>query len=370
MKIIISTTGTSLFSNIARKDKKFEQIFNDFIKNASKEKEELIKKYIKEVFRQEDKNRISAEINSLSRLSIEKGDKLYFLSTATPEGRLSAEIIARYFEDNYNSLSEVKTIEKLQVKDPNEFEKEGIKNLVDNIISVIELYPDSKIILNPTGGFKGVVPYVTLIGMVYKKEITYIHENINSLITLPLIPLEFDYSIIDNYVERFDLLEKEGCIKSEMFYDGISFYDREAFKAMIIEENGYVTLSAIGEIIYKKFKLSVYKPFVMISSAAIKKFNNIEDKKTKKDIRDIFQKLLNPQLRLLNMHNKVSETTTDCYIYKEKNSSNRAFYYLVDDTPKVVDFFTDHDKYENKLDKSLFKDSYGGYRKFFVMEEE
>jgi len=72
LKIIISTTGTSLFSNISRKDKNFEQIFNDFIKNSSKEKEELIKKYIKEIFKQEDKNRISAEINSLSRLSIEK----------------------------------------------------------------------------------------------------------------------------------------------------------------------------------------------------------------------------------------------------------------------------------------------------------
>ena len=48
------------------------------------------------------------------------------------------------------------------------------------------------LILNPTGGYKGVIPFVTVLGMLYGKRSVYIFEHAEQLINLPPLPFSFD----------------------------------------------------------------------------------------------------------------------------------------------------------------------------------
>ncbi|SDL41713.1 putative CRISPR-associated protein, APE2256 family [Clostridium cochlearium] len=199
-KIIISTVGTSLFSNVLRKkeNEKFTQKYNELKKES--DNGEYIKSFIKEKIKTSNNiNEMSAEIKSLNKIGVNKDDILFFLSTDTREGKLASQILKDYFNENYNSRAYIENIEGLQVNDAEVFRKKGIKNLIEKMLDILEKYQyEEDIIFNPTGGFKGVVPYITLTGMIYKKKITYIFEQTEGLITLPPIPIDFNFPLIKN----------------------------------------------------------------------------------------------------------------------------------------------------------------------------
>jgi hypothetical protein len=48
------------------------------------------------------------------------------------------------------------------------------------------------VLINATGGFKAQIAYATLLGILYRVEVNYIHEDFGDIIQLPLVPISYD----------------------------------------------------------------------------------------------------------------------------------------------------------------------------------
>jgi len=147
--------------------------------------------------------RASAELKSLSYIlkgrQPNNNDILYFLATDTPAGTLSARIISDFTSEYFGIATEVVRVEGLQVENDVTFNARGIRNLISRVYDRLEKADKSvyRRVLNPTGGYKGVVPYLTLVGMIEPDvEISYIFETSTTLITLRRIPISIDFDTL------------------------------------------------------------------------------------------------------------------------------------------------------------------------------
>ncbi|MDN3512489.1 MAG: putative CRISPR-associated protein [Candidatus Jettenia sp.] len=201
-----------------------------------------------------------------------------FVHTDTKDGKLCAEILKEWCLHQWNCCVSLYNIKGLQVKDALLFSKEGVKNFLKCCIDLIEKYEYTHdIIINPTGGFKGIVPYTTLVGMIFSKPIYYIFENSDVLIRLPIIPINYNEELLDKCAEKLKQIEKDTCIRSDKFWDMVDFYEREKFTSLIEEEGGLVTVSPIGLILWERYKKDFPPHLVRINKKP-------EDKKI--DLRD------------------------------------------------------------------------------------
>jgi len=245
----ICTCGTSIITN---RNINTERIDNLPLSKAEEVKEdiEIIKDQVLERLDAiSDFNEISAEIKSLLKMGIKPEDKAILISTDTIDGNLSAELIKEFLISKRISNVQIKVINGLQACDGKLFSSQGIKELISYLIS----FEHENVILNITGGYKGVVPYVALIGMLFNKPIHYIYEDSDDLITLSHIPILINEDIILKVENKLRKIEKETCISKDEWQDGIDYNDHR-FDCLVEEEKGYVTLSGIGLLFWERFK--------------------------------------------------------------------------------------------------------------------
>jgi len=144
--------------------------------------------------------------------------EVYLLCTDTALSCLAAELLARYspflqgktqiiLEDGLlKNVSEGKPIKGLSISKAKIFKTEGLKNLVKEIRKIWKTKLDgnsatkNKIILNASGGYKGILPFLTLISQFYEFPICYKYQDdddlIQELIKIDPIPFGFDWSLI------------------------------------------------------------------------------------------------------------------------------------------------------------------------------
>lgn len=209
---IISTTGTSVFSQAGKSIQEEWQTFN---KGTNVNLQSIQRgtpnfdgydlyyrtlQYLHGESRSKDAvtaiRKASAELNSLShilaRSERNRSDQLHFLASETPDGILAARVVADFAKEYFGiETSVVHLIDGLQVSDGRKFQLDGIRVLIATIYEVLKEAPAGTYtrVINPTGGFKGVVPYLTLIGMIEADiEISYIYERSSELITLDVSP--------------------------------------------------------------------------------------------------------------------------------------------------------------------------------------
>ncbi len=106
--------------------------------------------------------------------------EVYLIATETILSRIAAEIIQTKL-NGYNAgggktnnvffeadkeAPECDVIQGLDVKNADEFSNTGLPNLIERLKEIG--INKEKIILNITGGYKGVIPYLTILGQVYK----------------------------------------------------------------------------------------------------------------------------------------------------------------------------------------------------------
>lgn len=194
----------------------------------------------------------SAEIKSLVKMGLDKDDSVILISSDTIDGKLCAESV-RDFLVEHKLISrpsvQIKEIVGLQAADGTRFQKEGLKNLLNYLISL----EHQNIIFNPTGGYKSIVPYVALMGMIFNKPVKYIHENSEDVLTLTGIPLILDDDVILRIESKLQKIEEETSITTKEWQDGIDYNDRK-FDCLVEIENGMVTLSGIGLLFWERFR--------------------------------------------------------------------------------------------------------------------
>jgi hypothetical protein len=151
------------------------------------------------------------------------------------------------------------------------FQRDGIRNLFKAAIEYFEkagLTVDNpahketaEIILNPTGGYKATVPYLTLMGSLYHMPVIYISEESDELITLPPLPISYDGKVLR---QARPLLEKlaAGNANASLEQVRLTREERQIYQELqendfadVLIENmeGLLALTPLGYLFYQRF---------------------------------------------------------------------------------------------------------------------
>ncbi|MEZ4687221.1 MAG: putative CRISPR-associated protein [Bacteroidia bacterium] len=252
MKKIITTVGTSIFTNHFEELNSSDlQRYHEDLKGyaASRWNDEGIVQDRKELrdevkkFWQSDQ--ASAEISSLLKIAeAYKSEELevYLIATDTVLSRLAAELVQEWFEGEMaiHFNPEENVISGLSIDQAGTFIEQGVQGLVQTILDIRgEDEIDSSMLLNISGGYKGLIPVMTIVGQLYDMSICYIYEDSEELIEIPRMPLSFDWDVMEQYAAQ--LLRP----------DRITSIESEALKSLhlINESNGAYTLTLLGTLI-------------------------------------------------------------------------------------------------------------------------
>lgn len=310
-KFVITPVGTSIFDNYLKEnDQKSIYIGHinsliDLDKNGQlpeeywANNEESLNKIIDIVIAWAiTKEYPSAEIKSIIKIKDYEAYRnkplhVSLLATDTIRSRLAAEIIKKVAIEKKNGAdttqniwhdikvyfdTEQDIIKGLQVIDAERFKKEGLNNLIQRIETILT---DEKgvanyknALFNITGGYKALIPFLTVIAQVYDVPVYYVFEDTEQLIEIPQLPFEFDYSYIeDNYIafesirpvvhtNKKPVIVKEQSVDTDEFKNAISSNLQESAKEMnLLETVGLIDLIEKTDIKnaepYKEVKLTV-----------------------------------------------------------------------------------------------------------------
>lgn len=281
VKIVICSVGTSAARNLGVKPADL----NNWV-NQQKIKDKISVEYAAEqVFKtfrdippegENLKNKLSAEIHSLVRIGINNQDKIILLASSTNDGYCCAIAVEKYLKYYWNDIY-VKTekVLGLQVYDTELFRTKGVVEFVRLVLKEVDSYDTSTIILNPTGGFKALVPYTVLLGMLKGIKCDYIFEQSTTLLELPPLPVEFKRSQFEAYRNLFEKIDRDTAISQEEWENSVPYMERTWFESLVEFSNGQVTLSAVGFLFINEMRSpSVLVPF--LSQKAIRDcFDNL-----------------------------------------------------------------------------------------------
>jgi len=243
MRVIITTTGTSLLTNTARALKK--------------ENTEVTDDELRHYFEQVGPEKASAETNSLPKIAT-PDDTVVMLHTATPEGERCAKQIESYLKSrNWQNLQ----LEKLKLEQNEaQFEQKGLRNLVDTIIDEINKAQrqGNEVIINATGGFKAEVAYTTMVGMIFQVPVKYIYQDFEKPVTFPALPITWNLDLLIEYDHFFKWLDEEPRAQSEVDQrmKAISPDDRDRIQQFLSlpDADQYIYLSPAGDILWKRLR--------------------------------------------------------------------------------------------------------------------
>ena len=198
-------------------------------------------------------SKLSAEIHSLARMQLEINDRVLLLASDTSEGLACAQAVHAYLVRYWDGLQVVtETVPGLQVDDAEQFRRVGVVEFTRRCLKEIANYqivgsPElSNIVLNPTGGFKALVPYTVLIGMLKNVPCRYIFEQSTTLLELPPLPVEFSRSRFEAFKPLFERIERDSSVSLVDWNADVPFEDRATLEPLVEHIGQEVTLSAIG----------------------------------------------------------------------------------------------------------------------------
>jgi len=254
---VITTVGTSIFDNYQRETGKELPCYKALEKSAYSDWEEL-KPEIDELRTDEGLNAwigetqtinrdASAEISSLLAIQEKLKDTLEvrLIATETILSRLAAEIIRDKLNENEEKINvhfipEDDVIHGLDVENADNFKGKGLPNLIEQLKALG--INKEKIILNITGGYKGMIPFLTILGQIYENvEIMYLYEESKEIIEIPKLPVSFDWSVL----EEACLYLKDEYLKSTASHSAV--IDFLSKKHLIKEPNN--DISSVGYLV-------------------------------------------------------------------------------------------------------------------------
>lgn len=332
----------------------------------------IARQFLSEISEMDYKN-ISAEMTSLFKIIEYSSDKIHFFYTDTLDGELCAVLLQEYWQKKLNYECEITKVKQLNVYSGIQFKKYGVKNLMEEIIKIVDnknLKDERNFIINSTSGFKSIAPYLTIIAMTFGIDNKYIFERSGELLTIPPLPFRLDFDIIINNIEFLKFIDREIQIKSS---DIRKYVQNEDVKNLIISsllievDKQTYELSAFGLLLWENFKK---KSGIVNITNELKKQLNSSDKLTINIFENNVIKLFDPQFRNLSIHSW--QNYHGDYIIAKTSGGNRltrfVYYFDMQSNKLYIRYFfiDGHDEYErkisnnleNKFDKKLFSDIY------------
>lgn len=150
--------------------------------------------------------------------------RIILLHSQTPEGEVCAKALAENIRNTQGDAQlvdpsvkdcvSVSQIDGIKVDNPETFKTDGLKNLK----KIVESFcgnpvagnqpPPNQRFFNITGGYKGLVPYATILAWDYAMTLCYLYEQSDQLITIPR-PIEDWRPIFSQVTEKTTVSLKE-----------------------------------------------------------------------------------------------------------------------------------------------------------------
>ena len=320
MKKVITTVGMSLWQNAKNKNVPLsnrleEENYNNRGQWSTdiKKQEEKLNNWAK------DNPNACAEIASLIKIQAELKEaiEVHLICTETILSRLCAKCIQDWFEGKENfEIKDPSVINGLQVKNRQRFEREGLSKLINKLETIAQNgYYWEDCVLNITGGYKAVIPFLTIMGQVNEIPIYYIFEETEQesyeLIQIPNVPIDFKQEIFETHWKGFKLLDKDELVENEKLSS--AFLDKCSSCIVIVDT--FCELNALGKILWNKYNKGI---FSFYSTKEI--FSEIQ--KQSDIIRILQTKFWNDDIR----ENK-TEIKQDHYVFDDGNNNNRIYYF-------------------------------------------
>ncbi|MGQ9908249.1 MAG: hypothetical protein ACUVS2_05360 [Candidatus Flexifilum sp.] len=353
MLSIISTTGTSVFGprgtplNTAIQDFKVRES-RDLAAIASSRTfpgEEIHKQALADLKAKSGDflRRACAEINAIEGIHLEHGVKLgneyHFLASQTAAGVLAARVLADYCREVYQaSNASVIIIDGLQVDKAQLFRRTGLPYLIQTVYNLLDeaKRKQLKAILNPTGGFKAAIPYLTLVGMLRrtdKVEVSIIHETSPELITLSGLPIALNISEIKQYRRVLEdcAAEQQKGLEPDKLKQGLGLSENEQIEDhefwSLFEQfdDGYI-LSGLGSIALQELRSRERLSKVWLSKQAYDRLNEEfrQGSRSRENFEIIFRRIADPDYRVPPYRHEYSRSRFPAYKYK---GNERLFYH-------------------------------------------
>ena len=347
-RIIISTTGTSVAKDVdfqlLATDAKAAGVAIDGRLTGLREACEDVK---------ELRRKLSAEINTLSALDASGDDVLYFLHSDTTDGLLCAHKVAELAEKEFQCVCGLQKVPGLQATDAVAFRRHGVQNLFRILDEIRIKHPNCEIVLNATGGFKAMIAYLTLYGLIYRLTVAYIFERSEQLIQFPPAPINFDYDRLKRAENAISTLCAQVIMSREKFFElipGLAFDEREWFESLVEQDGEHVALSAFGQLFVHQ--LGQEQATIRLSSAAARALGAFDGSLSLR-IHSLLERLRDPLWRLSHLH---AFTGTDLTVWKVPRTSYRIAGYESQNAVHVAEIYVSHDVYERELPKRNLAD--------------
>lgn len=341
MRKIIATAGTSVFRGLEQK-------------GLSLDGDHDLAKVTKSKIREwgNDTDRLSAELSTLAGLEAKEKDQLVLLATDTDEGERAAKIVGHIAELRFGIQSEVVRIEGLVLDDAETFKQEGLVRLVERLDEDVKeaSHKGREPVLGVCGGIKSVTPYVVIYGMMRRVSLAYIFEFTNKLLTMPRLPLSFDWEAIratsrvlakirdQDIVERYQ-------IRNEL---GDYYYDVEG---LFEEVDGLVALSAFGKMLLRDVE-QASNTTVSLSPSAQKTLDDSVG--PMREQLELILSRLPHRLWREQMSNHFPNTDLD--VWKLAKSTRRAAGWVKPHVVYVAELYTNYEEYNRDLPKQSLED--------------
>jgi putative CRISPR-associated protein (TIGR02619 family) len=368
-KFILCTVGTSISNGVPSQSEILKKVtqWNGTLKDFEQDIQNRIRTT-------KDFTKLSAEINSLNRMNIQRGDKIVFLCSDNAQGRICAEALENVIIEKYNINDadiEIKQIVDLQVYDAKKMREFGLKNFVKTVLLYLEndnIRYSYDIILNPTGGYKGVLPFLTILGMLYGKKIAYIFEFADELIWLPPLPFTYNLQLFERAKPALEYIDKNVAVTKEEYLSKIPNYcESEEMLFMSFTEPFDDLKITISPIAFCFLSMNEQNDKVYIHTFAKEQL----DKTDRADQLKINRLIKSCKSSLWRTTHSETWNTTDLLVIKKPKTAERLAGFYEKVNFYIITFFTVHKEYEREL-KKYWKKNFSDLSKFteWTCEEE
>jgi putative CRISPR-associated protein (TIGR02619 family) len=341
MRTIIATAGTSVLRGLERE-------------GISLEDDHGLAKITKSKIQEwgSDTDRLSAELSTLAGLEAEEEDRLVLLATDTDDGEKAAKIVAHIVELRFGIQSEVVRIEGLVLDDANTFKREGLVRLVEGLDEILEQTrrEGREPVLGICGGIKSVTPYVVIYGMMRRVSLAYMFEFTNRLLTMPRLPLSFDWEVIRATSRVLAKIRDRGAVEQYHIRNELGDYYHDV-KGLFEEVEGLVTLSAFGEMLLRDVE-QASNTTVSLSPSAQKTLDDSVGP-MREQLKLILSRLPH-RLWREQMSNHFPNTDLD--VWKLPKSVRRAAGWVKPHVVYVAELYTNYEEYNRALPKQSLED--------------
>jgi putative CRISPR-associated protein (TIGR02619 family) len=200
---------------------------------------------------------IAPELTSLAAIGIGPGDEIGLFAGESAAGIFTARVVAQFIKQVWHASAEMEVITGLQVQDAALFRSTGVPRYAQSVIRWLTrpgLAHTHDVILNASAGYKSLIPYTTLLGVIFGVPVQYTFENSDIVMTLPPMPLICDHEHLKRHEPLLAKLDAETELPQQEVLQGLNGPDRETLVPLLEMNNGKFTFSALGLAMYERFK--------------------------------------------------------------------------------------------------------------------